>query len=419
MLYCKCSQCGSSHWTPKATGRLFEMQSQDLIFYLPTAIMSIIAILFAVLWKLGIASSWKWAAGFAQTSLGFALSTYPIEPTFDEFVSGFLYTGAAYCYGSAILIHFWQPMWQKTRLAMVAAFAVAHVYFVLIDPSLRWDLFLIEMVFASLLGLPIWLVLPKAKNASDMALALTALLVVIDCLGRGFFFTFVEATSDSMSDFLHSAYNLEVHVSTITVCLLFPLSAVTAMAKAVVDQHRSAALEDPLTGLLNRRGFETAIAKTVAGSGASGAIITCDIDHFKQINDRYGHAAGDRVIASVARVLAGTGTGTGGSHIGRFGGEEFMICLPGLAAPQAAAIAELLRSRLEGSVLLDETPSHRVTASFGVAEFNGGLEAVRDAIERADAALYRAKGQGRNRVAISLDTDPVADRLPHGARASA
>lgn len=395
------------------------MQSQDLIFYLPTAIMSIIAVVFAVLRKLGIASSWSWAAGFTQTSLGFALSTFPIEPTFDEFVSGFLYTCAAYCYGSAVLIHFRQPLWRKTRLAMAAIFAVPHVYFVLINPSLRWDLFLIEMVFASLLGFTLWQVIPKARNAADIALTLTVSVVMLDCLGRGFFFTFVQATSDSMSDFLHSAYNLEVHVSTITICLLFPFSAITAMTKSVLDQHRSAALEDPLTCLLNRRGFETAIAASLAGSASGGAIIACDIDHFKQINDRFGHAAGDRVIASVARVLAGTATGTRSSHIGRFGGEEFMICLAGFAAPQAAAMAELLRSRIEAAVHLDESPSHRVTASFGVAEFEGGPDAVKTAIERADAALYRAKGQGRNRVAMSREPDPASDCIPLGTRVTA
>lgn len=371
------------------------MDTQNIIFYLPSAIFVILAFFFLLLWRLGLSSSWQWAAGFAQTACGFALSSFPVEPTFDQFVSGVFYTGAAYCYGSAILIHFGEDKWRTVRRPVAIGFMVPHTYLVLVEPSLRLDLFLIEMVFAFLLGFAVWKCAPKAKPAADLALVAAGALVVLDCLIRGIVFTFVFKTSEAMSDFLHSAYNMSVHVTTITVCLLFPLGAIAAMTAAAIDRHRHTAGRDPLTGLLNRRGFNAAVEGAGDAAGLSGAVVLCDIDHFKQINDTFGHTAGDRVIIEVAHRLSQLQDDR--MHIARFGGEEFVIFIDSAREDDAAHWAERARHHLATSDWSTAGIASQVTASFGVAEIGRSL--IDPAIERADRALYLAKVTGRNRVA--------------------
>jgi diguanylate cyclase (GGDEF)-like protein len=371
------------------------MNTYDLLFYIPTAIMTILAAAFFALWRLGLSSSWLWAAGFSLTASGFALSSFPIEPTFDQFMSGFVFIGAAYCYGSATLIHFKAGQLRQVRLALVTAFVIPHIYLVLIEPSLRADLFLIEMTFALLLGGVLVAVLKRAANGADKFLLFATALVVIDCLVRGIVFTFIYPTSVEMGDFLHSAYNVSVHVTTITLCLVFPLAAFSAMAFVALDDQRTAAARDPLTGLLNRRGFEAAVRGTTNATVPSGAVVLLDIDHFKRINDSLGHAAGDEVIAEVSHRLKGLTERR--VTIGRFGGEEFIVFLNGASEQDASAWAETARRSFKDGWHIAGLTS-AVTASFGVCELGVSDTALETGIQQADKALYVAKLSGRDRV---------------------
>lgn len=146
---------------------------------------------------------------------------------------------------------------------------------------------------------------------------------------------------------------------------------------------------DALTGLLNRRGIDT-LAATSARNG--GAVIFCDIDHFKLVNDRYGHQAGDEVIQAFARVLAGAGY-----PAGRMGGEEFSVILEGLGQSDAIDMAEMFRSRFLGTRHPALPAEAEVSASFGVAIYRPGMQ-PQSVFAKADEALYKAKRDGRNRV---------------------
>ncbi|MHA6298381.1 GGDEF domain-containing protein [Devosia sp. CAU 1758] len=146
---------------------------------------------------------------------------------------------------------------------------------------------------------------------------------------------------------------------------------------------------DPLTGLLNRRGVD-ALAATPARNG--GAVIFCDIDHFKMVNDRFGHQAGDEVIRSCARILLGAGY-----PAGRMGGEEFSVILEGLQQQEAIDLAEMFRARMFNARHAELDEDARVSASFGVACFAPG-STPQSAFAVADQALYKAKRDGRNRV---------------------
>jgi diguanylate cyclase (GGDEF)-like protein/hemerythrin-like metal-binding protein len=152
---------------------------------------------------------------------------------------------------------------------------------------------------------------------------------------------------------------------------------------------------DALTGVLNRHGFNTMISRELARARRHAqplAVALLDIDQFKQVNDRHGHAAGDQVLEGLARLLE--------SHVresdlvARWGGEEFVVIAPMTGIDGAANLAEKLRGLLESTDLGPEGP---VTASFGVAELQPE-DTVEALLHRADEALYRAKTGGRNRV---------------------
>ncbi|MGN6304700.1 MAG: GGDEF domain-containing protein [Mesorhizobium sp.] len=167
---------------------------------------------------------------------------------------------------------------------------------------------------------------------------------------------------------------------------------------------------DALSGLLNRGGFERqaeSVLLRAARQGMPISLVLTDLDHFKAVNDTYGHASGDRVIESFAAFLRETGVP--GHIAGRIGGEEFAVLLPGTNLAAARLFAEGTRSSF-GALPIDPLPlSHRCTASFGVAELQP-LESFRDMMRRADAALYEAKKAGRDQVRIAGE----ASAFPNG-----
>lgn len=169
------------------------------------------------------------------------------------------------------------------------------------------------------------------------------------------------------------------------------------------EQLKGQALRDPLTGLANRRYLEGALAQEGAGSLRSGrplALALLDLDHFKQINDTYSHEAGDAVLRAMGEVLR---EHTRASDIvGRYGGEEFLVLLPDTGLDGAIAVANhLLEAVRRLTVLWPGGVLDRVTVSIGLAVFPPHVERVEDLVAAADAALYRAKAEGRDRVAVS------------------
>jgi len=161
---------------------------------------------------------------------------------------------------------------------------------------------------------------------------------------------------------------------------------------------------DALTGVANRRGVEYFTAAAMRRARARHeplALLALDLDRFKQINDSYGHAAGDRALQHIARAC--TESLRDGDLLGRVGGEEFLAILPRSTLEQAADVAERLRSRVEALSLDDLPAGLRITISIGVAEMEAGDAGFADLERRADAALYRAKSEGRNRVVGALN----------------
>lgn len=169
------------------------------------------------------------------------------------------------------------------------------------------------------------------------------------------------------------------------------------------QELRRLAETDPLTALLNRRSFTekaNAAIHDCQESGTDLSLIVVDLDHFKAVNDSYGHPAGDAVIRAFADLLLGV-VRTDRDLVGRFGGEEFAVLLPGADLDAAMRIARRIQDLLTARRLpVSETLSLKVSASLGIAT-RLGAETLSAMIERADKALYRAKNDGRGCIRIS------------------
>ena len=208
----------------------------------------------------------------------------------------------------------------------------------------------------------------------------------------------IDALDNGADDFIGKPPNIE------------ELYARLRAAERVVSMQRELfrlATTDPLTKLLNRRAFfgqaQEACARAAAGNVLSA--IMFDIDHFKRVNDVYGHDVGDEALRGVANVAAAEQT-----IVGRLGGEEFAILLEHQALPEAVTLAESLRQKLGDLTFKTEKGPMTLTCSFGVSEWERG-DTIDKLLKRADMALYKAKANGRNRV---LAFDPTLLSTDYG-----
>jgi diguanylate cyclase (GGDEF)-like protein len=172
---------------------------------------------------------------------------------------------------------------------------------------------------------------------------------------------------------------------------------------ANVNKLRELATKDPLTGLWNARAFYDMSNKLISlgqRNTKPHCTLFIDLDHFKSINDRFGHATGDKVLRAVAECIASSCRDS--DIVGRVGGEEFVVFLPNTDATGAMLLAEKIRKSVETLMHkhADSDP-YRVTLSIGVAHGASADRSVEDIQRRADAAMYNAKKQGRNRVVLA------------------
>ncbi len=176
--------------------------------------------------------------------------------------------------------------------------------------------------------------------------------------------------------------------------------------------HKTAAMTDPLTGLFNRRGFFDAAEKLVANQRKSGEPVTImmfDLDHFKSINDRFGHETGDEAL----QAFAATASGSMRAHdiVGRLGGEEFAAILPG-GLDTAIMVAERVRAAFEVRGVEIAGHAMNATVSIGVTHALPDVAHIQTMLARADRALYAAKATGRNRVCSDRDVRDAAPAAP-------
>jgi diguanylate cyclase (GGDEF)-like protein len=237
--------------------------------------------------------------------------------------------------------------------------------------------------------------LPRGYTRIQRALALAAGLVALYYCGRWAAFITDGPGGQVFRTFFGTA---PTTLLTMMLLVVASFSMAALSNEQVTRELRARAAHDGLTGLLNRTAFldlAAAELRRLDRAGTPGSLILADLDHFKAVNDSYGHAAGDQSLRAFAAACTGAIRST--DLVGRYGGEEFVLLLPGAGKDQAQAIA----GQISRSLRATQTPAgiRLPTVSYGIAPVaHGDLDG---AIAAADAALYEAKARGRDRAVLS------------------
>lgn len=202
----------------------------------------------------------------------------------------------------------------------------------------------------------------------------------------------------------NSALNVGSALAFVVLVLAWHSTLMALVVTRLTSELRRMSRHDSLTGLLNRRAMEELLYAQVQRSDRGGepfAVMMLDIDHFKRVNDHHGHAVGDLALKHVAKLLRSSLREV--DSPARFGGEEFVVLMPGTALAMAQPIAERLRERLSATPLAHATTQVSLSISIGIAQWGGSGDDLSQLLVRADTALFQAKRQGRNRVVLDLN----------------
>lgn len=232
-----------------------------------------------------------------------------------------------------------------------------------------------------------------ADDLFDRVLRLSYIVIIVYTLARPIFFV-AFVSPDALGELTKSRFWLVMLAAGILLSLWLALVIFAITVRDIVLQMNKERYYDALTNLLNRRGFFEA-AKTFMNEDTNSNyfLLACDVDHFKSVNDNWGHLAGDRVLQEVSNTVVKSVRD--GDLVARFGGEELVILLRCTDTADALSVAERIRREIE-TTTFTVMPS-RVTASFGLVDILASDDLVK-AIGRADALLYTAKQNGRNQV---------------------
>lgn len=265
--------------------------------------------------------------------------------------------------------------------------------------SLRWRIVVhsgLYVIFDAYAGWLLW----RAKAPGMQKYHRAAALVLL--LFAGFLFirlTYALASPGLTGSFVQDPFQVLAFLAAMVFGFFMTMALAVMMFREKQLELMHLARTDPLTGMHNRQSMDQVAEREMLlaeNTGESLSLILFDIDHFKRINDQHGHQAGDIALQAVAHCIENTVRGRDTAF--RFGGEEFLVLLPGARADQAAGVAERMRQSIaEISVDLGESEV-RLTASFGVVQWRAGPENWNQLLKRADQALYQAKHGGRDRV---------------------
>jgi diguanylate cyclase (GGDEF)-like protein len=250
----------------------------------------------------------------------------------------------------------------------------------------------------------------RVRTRVPLARAAVAVLILHGGVVLGRFAAAVSQTESGVAESFAYPLHPVVLAETIIVAMTLAFLLLAGARDYVTTLYRQAALLDPLTQVSNRRGFEAEVRRILARAcrdGTSTALLLLDIDHFKTVNDRWGHLAGDHALQAFTAAVAGELRG--GDLLGRFGGEEFAVALTDCRTDQALDLANRIRRAVAALTVRAGSAEVRLTVSIGVAS-QRGVDSLDALLKEADAALYRAKAAGRDRVEPAPGREPVSAR---------
>lgn len=311
------------------------------------------------------------------------------------YLAGFACVGLALA--RRMVVHYpWAAAW------LICATSVGlQIWFSAVEPDLPVRVFIVNAASMALSGLPLWhWRRMHTRNRFDVYLRwLYVIFIVLNSLRL--VVTLPLSKVEQVFQFTHTWFWLSMHVFLMALGLMVAACMFGALLHDVLEQLKIDRNTDALTSLPNRRGWAQSLEQLKQQPAARHAVLLVDVDHFKHINDRFGHATGDRVLQAVAHTMRQLVRSQ--DMVCRYGGEEFVLLLTNTSAEGAAQVAERIRQQVQRIDLLQHH-GVTVTVSIGVTLFNGIAEHhIAQAISAADQQMYAAKSAGRNQVStISL-----------------
>lgn len=371
--------------------------------------MTVLALAFLVLWAVQRRRRHVLVLGLCYicAALGFALQSFDfgLGLTVERFLANALFIASLGMLTAAAIAR------QDVAVPYGPLGTVAAITLVVFSWFLLVDVEFVMRVFAMNFGLGAMCLIAAVRLRRSRRTALIdrgmvwlSLLGVVDFTARPIIMAMIGFGGDPLEHPLESPYWLATNLSAVVFCLLIALTLLWAVAVDAMRELTAESRTDPLSGLFNRRGFKEAAAIHFVEPDEETpplSLVVADLDHFKQVNDLHGHAAGDRLIAGFSRLVA-QATGRG-AVAARTGGEEFAILLPGFDLAAARQFAEGLRAAVS-SLRTDGATGviHDLTCSFGVTTRSSD-EDLAALMQRADEALLQAKRMGRNCVRVTYE----------------
>jgi diguanylate cyclase (GGDEF)-like protein len=337
---------------------------------------------------------------FLYLALGFITQEWPLFAS----PGGINYAGNALCYAAAVLACVSALVRVRAKVpvipisVLIAATLGGFLFYSLVEPSTQARIYLMGGSFAllSLITL-VQLISVGIRDLADRLFAVVLALGIALALGRPILLLTGVLTLNAQGGVDQSSYWGNVAGLTPLLAVLIMAAFVFALVLDIMTELRREADHDLLTGLLNRRGFDTAVTGALKENATDAALLLADIDDFKQVNDRFGHAVGDRVIAAVGTILSRHGET---DSVGRVGGEEFALFYRNATAPRLEVIAHNIAAGLSNESVQGLPEGYPLTISIGLHARQGN-ETFHDMKILADRALYRAKAAGKNRAMVS------------------
>lgn len=363
---------------------------------------------FALLARHGSAFRW-WSASFVLAAVGYALTVLPSEegrwakPLFEDTilllaVAG---TGVAFARRSGR-----EPDFGPFLLIVGTAVAGAAVALVAFG-SARHEILAIQSGCAAIMLLNAFRMRRDDAHPLEPVLFWLCIGIAGSLLLQNVLFLALPGEALTVATWRDTTWGFVFQLSGAATGILIAFCVMLASSFDIIGGLREVSQLDALTGVLNRRGLEhrAALLRERSPAGRPGFVVVADLDHFKTINDRFGHAAGDAVLCGFAALLEEIADGRG--CVARLGGEEFAVVLSEGELADALRLAECVRAAVARVEWPRELAGNRITSSFGVAEWRPH-EPLALGLSRADAFLYEAKAAGRDRVAGRV---PAASRV--------
>ena len=322
-------------------------------------------------------------------------------------VTAVLYLVGAWCLAQGMAQRYGQAHINRWQGGVVVAATLALVYYFSYTYDDLWarvQWLNMGVGLLQFLATRSLLQAPAARDRLETTLRWTYIAFATYSLARALLVWLV-APGQEVAPITRSGYWLMTLAGTLLFTLWFSLVLLSCAVRDVFTTLREERNRDPLTRLLNRRAFMEAAEEVLNDRRvAPWAVVVGDIDHFKQVNDSWGHACGDQVLQSVSQVLLQQVRA--GDLVSRFGGEEFVLLLQRASLADAESVVQRIRQQLASAQISCLPNGRQVTVSFGIAPVQGLLH-LTTALSRADALLYEAKQAGRNRVHVDTPLPPA------------